>query len=126
MNANYVFLLTVIVAVITGCNTQQTICENVNNPEQLPWLRQIVEKGEDYGGNKLLKIDKVKYIIENTGVKGTGFVIYYDEPVPQKSSHIGGVYDCDGQAIVTYGGVVGCQGECSLKVLSSTTIYTVK
>ena len=126
MKANNVFLLTAIVAIITGCKTQQTICEKVNSPEQLPWLQQIVEKGEDYGGNKLLKIDKVKYIIENTGVNGTGFVIYYNEPVPQKSSQFGGVYDCDGQPIVTYGGVVGCQGECSLKVLSATTIYMAK
>ena len=80
------------VGMFVACKTQQTMCEKVSSPEQLPWLKQLVEKGTDYSGEyKLVKINKV-----------------------------------DGQPLVNYGGFVGCQGECSLMVLSSITIYTAK
>lgn len=127
MKTHNIFLLMAIFAITSGCKTQQTTCEKVSSPEQLPWLKQLVEKGTDYSGEyKLAKINKVEYIIQNTGVKGTGFTLEYDYDETAPQNKFGAVYDCDGQTLVSYGGVVGCQGECSLMVLSSTTIYTAK
>ncbi|MBO4361658.1 MAG: hypothetical protein J5823_02620 [Paludibacteraceae bacterium] len=118
-----VFLLMAISAIIIGCKAQQTICEKVTSPDQLPWLKQIVAEGEDFLGNKLLQIERVEYVIENTGVKGTGFVVDYAETSVIPDLMAVGVYDCDGQPLVSYGGYSGCQGECSLKILSRTTIF---
>ena len=127
MKTHYIFLLMAIFAITSGCKTQQTMCEKVSSPEQLPWLKQLVEKGTDYSGEyKLVKINRVEYIIQNTGVKGTGFTLDFDYEETAPQNRFGAVYDCDGQPLVSYGGFVGCQGECSLMVLSSTTIYTAK
>lgn len=127
MKTRYSLLLIAIFAITSSCKTQQTACERVSSPEQLPWLKQLIEKGTDYSGeNKLVKINRVEYIIQNTGVKGTGFTIEYDYDELAPQNRFSAVYDCDGQSIVSYGGVVGCSGECSLMVLSYTTIYTAK
>lgn len=121
-----VFLLMAITAIMIGCKTQQTICEKVTSPDQLPWLNLLVEKGEDSEGNKLYQIEKVEYIIEDTSMEGTGFVVHYEETNPYPEKMGVGVYDCDGQPLVFYGGFTGCQGECSLKIISRTIIYSAK
>lgn len=113
------------VGMFVACKTQQTMCEKVSSPEQLPWLKQLVERKTDYE-YKLIKINRVEYIIQDTGVRGTGFTLEYDYQETSPQNRFSAVYDCDGQALVSYGGVVGCSGECSLRVLSSTTIYTAK
>lgn len=111
------------VALLCCCKVQQTVCEEITRPSQLPWLQEIVEQGKDAEGNRLLSIDKVVYYIEDSQTEGTGFTITYEEG-PVYPDRLGGaVYDCDGNELVIYGGVAGCLGECSLRILSRETIY---
>ena len=116
-------LLTACVAVLCCCKVQQTICEDVSRPGQLPWLQEVVEQGKDAEGNKLLSIDKVVYYIEDSRTEGTVFTLTYEEGLVYPDRLGGAVYDCDGNPLVIYGGVAGCQGECSLRILSRRTIY---
>ena len=114
------FMLTIFMA----CKSQQLqVCEKVTSYTQVPWIKQFVEKGKNpSGGGQLISIDRVTYVIEDSNTEGYGFEINYELvccDIPNRY-----VFDCDGNNLTFYGGIAGCNGECSIKILSRTNIYT--
>lgn len=114
-------ILAALVSMLTGCKTQQmSVCENVKDPMQLPWLKKLVNNG--YQGAQVTMIEKVTYRSEGTNTEGIGFVVSYE---PTCCDQIWpGVYDCDGKVLNSYGGIAGgCYGDCSIVILSREIIY---
>ena len=106
---------------LAGCKTQQmSVCENVNDPMQLPWLKELMNSG--YQGAQVERVERVTYRSEDTNTEGTGFVVSYD---PTCCDLIWpGVYDCDGKVLNSYGGIAGgCYGDCSIVIITREIIY---
>ena len=120
-----IYALTIVLLLCISCKTQQLVtCEDVTKANDMTWLSSIVKTGITPLGQKLVRISKIIYSEEGTNTTSVGFYIEYETmccDIPDAF-----IYDCDGEIITTYGGIAGCQGECSLKVLSSTAIYTAK
>lgn len=121
MKTRMIIILVALVSTLTGCKTQQmSVCENVNDPMQLPWLKEQVNNG--YQGAQVIMVEVVTYRSEKTNTKGTGFVVTCE---PKCCDLIWpGVYDCEGNPLNSYGGFAGgCHGDCSIVILSRKTIY---
>jgi len=123
------FLFYVIVLLLCiGCKTQQDLvsCEDVAKTTDMPWLASIVQAGVSTdGGAKLESIDKIIYSTDSTNTAiHVGFYVRYE----LKCCDIPGgyIYDCDGKILTVYGGIVGCTGECDIKIRSKTNLYTAK
>ena len=116
-------ILAALVSMLTGCKTQQmSVCENVKDPMQLPWLKELVKNGEM--GAQVTMVEKVTYRSEDTNTEGVGFIVYTE---PMCCDLIWpGVYDCDGKVLNSYGGIAGgCHGDCSIVILSREIIYNM-
>ena len=124
MKTRMIIILVALVSTLTGCKTQQmSVCENVKDPMQLPWLKELMNSG--YQGAQVTMVEKVTYRSEDTNTEGVGFVVYTD---PICCDLIGpGVYDCDGKVLNSYGGIAGgCYGDCSIVILSRERIYVTE
>lgn len=106
---------------LAGCKTQQmSVCENVNDPMQLPWLKELMNSG--YLGAQVERVERVTYRSEDTNTEGTGFVVSYDRTCCDLIWP--GVYDCDGKVLNSYGGIAGgCYGDCSIVIITREIIY---
>lgn len=124
MKTRMIIILVALVSTLTGCKTQQmSVCENVKDPMQLPWLKELVKSGYQDAG--VLSIEKVTYRSEDTNTEGVGFVVY-TEPICCDLIWPG-VYDCDGKVLNSYGGIAGgCYGDCSIVILSRERIYVTE
>ena len=119
-----VFIITALLC-LASCASQQVPCPcvGVTQTSQLPWLNQLIQKGESQYGAKLETIEKITYTLPGDAkTTQTGFFVTY-EP---KCCDIPGsfIYDCDGNCITFYGGIAGCNGECEILILSRETIYS--
>lgn len=124
MKTRMIIILVALVSTLTGCKTQQmSVCENVKDPMQLPWLKELVKSGYQDAG--VLSIEKVTYRSEDTNTEGVGFIVYTE---PMCCDLIWpGVYDCDGKVLNSYGGIAGgCYGDCSIVILSREKIYVTE
>ena len=124
---NRQFICAAVLLLCIGCKTQELVsCEDVSKTADMPWLASIVQTGVNpTGGAKLESIDKIVYSLDSTSnTTHVGFFVRY-EP---KCCDIPGsyIYDCDGKIITTYGGILGCSGECNIKIRSNTNLYTAK
>ena len=120
MNIRLIIIL-LSACMLAGCKTQQiSVCEDVKDPTQLPWLKELVKNG--YRDARVIQVEKVTYRSEEKNTEGTGFVVSYE---PLCCDLIWpGIYDCDGNVLNEYGGIAGgCYGDCSIVILSRTTIY---
>ena len=124
MKTRMIIILVALVSTLMGCKTQQmSVCENVKDPMQLPWLKELVKSGYQDAG--VLSIEKVTYRSEDTNTEGVGFVVY-TEPICCDLIWPG-VYDCDGKVLNSYGGIAGgCYGDCSIVILSRERIYVTE
>ena len=124
---NRQFICAAVLLLCIGCKTQELVsCEDVSKTADMPWIASIVQTGVNpAGGAKLKSIDKIVYSLDSTSTTThVGFFVRY-EP---KCCDIPGsyIYDCDGKIITTYGGILGCSGECNIKIRSNTNLYTAK
>lgn len=124
MKTRMIIILVALVSTLTGCKTQQmSVCENVKDPMQLPWLKELMNSG--YQGAQVTMVEKVTYRSEDTNTEGVGFVVY-TEPICCDLIWPG-VYDCDGKVLNSYGGIAGgCYGDCSIVILSRERIYVTE
>ena len=111
--------------VLSSCRTKQlSVCENVTDPRQIAWLKQILDNSGTDDEFKLQSIEKVSYRSEATNTECIGFLIHYEPAYTYPDQMAPGVYDCDGNILYLIGGVAGCQGDCTITILSRKTIYT--
>jgi len=106
-----------------ACKTQQLVpCEDVRKTTDMPWLTAIVQKGQSWEGQKLLRIDKITYTTDDSNTTHVGFEVRYETMCCDIPGEY--IYDCDGEVITCYGGIAGCTGECDIKILTRVTIYS--
>ena len=118
-----ILFLAIVLLLCFSCRTLD-MCEDVRRPKDLPWLDSIAQTGVSIVGQKLLSIDKITYTLDDSSTSNVGFYVTYEKKGKDMPSKY--IYNCDGQVITYYGGILGCNGECDLKILSSRNIYTAK
>ena len=125
MKSIYFIAYAITLLLCVSCKTQEIFsCEDVTQTSEMPWLSAIIEKGSTREGQKLLKIDKVYYTIDDSNTTHVGFAVFYEIiccDIPHTF-----VYNCDGERIAYYGGFSGCSGECGTEVISYVTLYSAE
>ena len=73
MKTHHFLFLGIALFMLMSCKSQEQVssCENVTNPRNIPWLAQIIEKGESAEGTKLTAIERITYYIESSKTEVT-------------------------------------------------------